>query len=310
MWSWHIWVYGGNDLRSINVKNNKAKSGGRPGEEYFNFLSENLGAGYAGNLETYPEINVWVKISNGRKTEVIKVTRLAGPSTLLGYNIPYYQSGRKDPMLPSNGISNNNKVWYNKGGASNNNLLTAKWVSDGSLDQANAEIANTIKNPQTFNTSSSADNLYCNLWDANCNETIGITTARFLPVAKSVYDPCPPGFCLPPNGAFTGFTSTGQNSYTSSEWNVSGSFDKGWHFRTVLKDDPDPAIDPTIFLPDCGFRFQSGALLLNSGNSYYLSSVRQYGYGGQLSFTYNNLSPLDYGYPCSLGFAVRPVVEN
>ena len=313
VWSWHIWVYGGDDLRSINVKNNKAKAPSRPGQDNFNFLSENLGAGYAGVLETYPESNVWVKISNGRQTNVIKITRLAGPSTILGYNIPYYQWGRKDPMLPSDGISNNNKVWYDKAGTSKNNLPFANWVSDGSVSLANAEIVNTIKNPQTFNIHYYTDGRYYNLWDTSCNENVGIsiTDARFEPVTKSVYDPCPPGFCLPPNGAFTGFTSTGQNSYTSSEFNVSGTFDKGWHFRTVLKDDPDPAIDPTIFLPGCGFRLQNGGFLANIGYGYYWSSVRRYGaYGCKLSFQYSNVYPLDYGHYCSFGFAVRPVVEN
>ena len=110
-------------------------------------------------------------------------------------------------MLPSDGTaSNQNKVWFDKSGTSKNNLPTAKWESDGSASTANAEIANTIKNPQMFNTAAYMDHLYYNLWDTKCNETGGyndITKARFKAVTKSVYDPCPPGFCLPPNGAFT-----------------------------------------------------------------------------------------------------------
>ena len=313
VWSWHIWMYGGDDLRSINVKNNKAKSGGRPGEEYFDFLSENLGSCYDGTLTTYPESNVWVKVSNGRKTEVIKITREAGSTTASNYNSPYYQWGRKDPMLPSDGTNaNNNKVWYGKTGVQSNVLPIAYWVSNGSVLQANAEIANTIKNPQTFNTSD-MDNLYYNLWDTKCNETGGyddITAARFEPVTKSVYDPCPPGFCLPPNGAFTGFTESGNASGNSSDWNVSGSFDKGWNFRTVLKGDPDPVMNHTIFLPASGYRYCTDGVLYFVGVSGYLWSSVLYnmGYGCGLYLGSDRVGPLDYG-RCSYGFVLCPVKE-
>ncbi len=310
VWSWHIWVYGGNDLKSINVKNNKGKSGGRPGRDNFDFLSENLGSCYDGDLETYPESKVWVKVSNGRKTEVIEITRIAGPSTAPYYNTIFYQWGRKDPMLPSDGTNaNQNKVWYDKTGTIKNNLLTAIWSSDGSTDQAKGEIVNTIKHPQKFNTSYGMDNYYYNLWDTNCNETSGtsITTARFESVTKSVYDPCPPGFCLPPNGAFTGFTSIGQYSNNSSDLNVSGSFDKGWHFRTVLKDESG---GETIFFFASGYRYISDGVLYDLGGcGYYWSSVPYDTYGGcNLYSGSGSVSPL-HGYDRSLGFVLRPVME-
>ncbi|MGP1392819.1 MAG: fimbrillin family protein, partial [Candidatus Cryptobacteroides sp.] len=309
VWSWHIWVYGGDDLKAIKVKNNISKSGGRPGEEYFNFLSENLGSCYDGDLTAYPESKVWVKVSNGRQEKVIKIIREAGSTTASQYNNPYYQSGRKDPMLPSDG-TNNNKVWYDKGGASNNNLPTDIWSSDGDAAGANAEIANTIKNPQTLNRSYEMDNRYYNLWDTKCNEDGGttITTARFESATKSVYDPCPPGFCLPPNGAFTGFTRTGNNTGSSSEWNVSGSFDKGWHFRTVLKGESG---GETIFFPASGYRLTNiGTLYIFGDVSYYWSSVPSDTSNYCSMYFYSGcINPLD-SYGRSHGFAVRPVAEN
>ena len=320
VWSWHIWVCGSNDLRSIKVKNNKAKAPtSKPGRDNFDFLSENLGSCYdSGESFTYPAGNIWVKISNGRKTEVIKITRVAGPSftTSSKYNHNFYQWGRKDPMLPSDGTAfNQNKFWFDKDGTSNNNFPFANWVSDGSVPSANAEIANTIKNPQTFNTFSYMDNLYYNLWDANCNETgddndIDITKAGFEPVTKSVYDPCPPGFCLPPDGAFTGFTISGNNSGNPSELNVSGPFSEGYHFRTVLKGEPDAAIDPTIFFPASGFRFSYvGVLQHVGGYGYHWSSVpynTSNGCGMNIGSGY--MFPM-YSYIRSYGYAVRPVKE-
>ena len=312
VWSWHIWVCGSNDLRLINVKNNKAKAPtSKPGRDNFDFLSENLGAcDDRGEAITYPESKVWVKISNGRKTEVIKIIRVAGSTTTPGYNSPYYQWGRKDPMLPSDGTaSNQNKFWFDKDGTNKNNLMTANWSSDGSVSGANAEIANTIKNPHIFNINTRMDNLYYNLWDANCNETGsgGITTARFEPVTKSVYDPCPPGFCLPPNGAFTGFTRSGNNSNTSSEWNVSGSFNKGWNFRTVLKGESGGT---TIFFPASGYRsYDSGVLHDVGGEGDHWSSVPFYtNFGGGLHFFSGYVSMLD-GNLRSYGFVLCPVLE-
>ncbi|MGP1392863.1 MAG: hypothetical protein ACTTK1_02705, partial [Candidatus Cryptobacteroides sp.] len=224
VWSWHIWVTASN-MKTINVKNNKAKAPiSKPGQDNFDFLSENLGSCYDDSDEyfVYPESKVWVKISNGKITNVMKITRAASSYFNIGRedNCTYYQWGRKDPMLPSDGAGNNNKVWYDKAGTSSNNFLTANWLSDGSAPSANAEIANTIKNPHTFNKGHFMDNRYYNLCDTNCDETGAyndITKARFLPGTKSVYDPCPPGFCLPPNGAFTGFTSSGENSFTFPE---------------------------------------------------------------------------------------------
>ena len=226
------------------------------------------------------------------------------------YNNPYYQWGRKDPILPSVGTDDKNKIWFDKFGTSKNNLPTYNWSSGGSTLSANAEIADAIKNPQTFNTSWSMDNLYYNLWDANCNETgdyNDITKARFEPVTKSVYDPCPPGFCLPPNGAFTGFTSTGQDSYTSSEFNVSGNFDNGWHFRTVLKGESG---SETIFFPASGYRNNGGGVLYTVGSyGFYWSSVPYSTYSGCCFRFYVGFFNY-YVNPRAYGFAVRPVAEN
>ena len=313
-WSWHIWVYGGNDLKAINVKNNKAKvTPPKSGRDNFDFLSENLGeCDDRGESITYPESNVWVKVSNSRKTKVIQITRMSYsffiPTSY--YNNPYYQWGRKDPILPSVGTDDKNKIWFDKFGTSKNNLSIYNWSSGGSTLSANAEIADAIKNPQTFNTSWSMDNLYYNLWDANCNETGNyndITKARFEPVTKSVYDPCPPGFCLPPNGAFTGFTSTGQDSYTSSEWNVSGSFNNGWNFRTVLKGESG---SETIFFPASGYRNNGGGILYTVGSyGFYWSSVPYSTYSGCCFRFYVGFFNY-YVNSRAYGSAVRPVAEN
>ena len=314
VWSWHIWVYGGNNLKTIRVRNNIGMSGGRPGQDNFNFLSENLGSCYdSGESVTFPAGNVWVKVSNDRKTAVIKISRNTGPSSFTTspkYNNTYYQWGRKDPILPSDGtVANKNKVWFDWSGAMKTSEFSKHfWQTDGSASEANSEIANTIKYPMVPNKSSKMDNLYCNLWDSSCKEfcRFGVKKARFLPVTKSVYDPCPPGFCLPPNGSFTGFTRSGSTTWKLSEFNVSGSFDNGWHCRTVLKGESGGT---TIFFPASGYLFinYEGVEL---GAAYWSGTPYDKGDGDILLFSSSHMVPGMEGAYRGCGYAVRPVAEN
>ena len=317
VWSWHLWVTASN-MKSINVKNNKAKAPSRPGQDNFNFLSENLGACYDGNNQaiTYFEKNAYLKISNGRKTAVMHINRRAVIVNGISYNCTYYQWGRKDPMLPSNG-TDNNKIWYNKDGGQSNVLLILNWVAIGGIDPGKEVILSTIKKPHAFYPFPGMDDTYYNLWNAYGVMSIqsnNINSAEFRPTIKTVYDPCPPGFCLPPNGAFTGFTKTGEEPSTSLDVYISGSFDKGWHFRTVLKGEPDAAIDPTIFFPASGCRRNKSGDLTSVGSyGYYWSSIPP----AQTSLFKRGCMMLLNGgivYPLSCenrgsGFVVRPVKE-
>ena len=47
---------------------------------------------------------------------------------------------------------------------------------------------------------------------------------------KTIYDPCPVGYKVAPKAIWSGFTTTGQNSQNSEEYEVSGTYDKGWNF--------------------------------------------------------------------------------
>ncbi|MGP1393080.1 MAG: hypothetical protein ACTTK1_03835 [Candidatus Cryptobacteroides sp.] len=268
VWSWHIWVTASN-MKTINVKNNKAKAPSRPGRDNFDFLSENLGACYdGGEAMIYPESKVWIKVSNGVMTKVINITRQKGQSNTpaIGYNNTYYQWGRKDPMLPSNGLAGSddgemnirrNKTWFDNNGNMSIKCESMGLTSCEDKNYANYSIELTIRNPFEFAIiigETFPKMIYHNLWDTSFNEKISdhkIATSRFLPVTKSVYDPCPPGFCLPPNGAFTGFRKSNEMWGTLSDANIVRPFNKGWKFRTVLLGQPGGS---TIFFPASGFR--------------------------------------------------------
>lgn len=100
-------------------------------------------------------------------------------------------------------------------------------------------------------------------------------------------------------------------TYTSypSKFNVFGIFNKGWHFRTVLKDELG---SETIFFHALCYRNCYNGVLFNDGNrGDYWSSVSYYDtrYGCQLYFSSGSVYPLDFR-SRSFGFVVRPVAEN
>ena len=151
-------------------------------------------------------------------------------------NIPYYQYGRKDPMLPT-GDGTNDKVWYD------NNWN--KVISGQSKANSKASLSEAIRNPQTFYAEQSrtrsnylqnfnwcSDGTFMNLWNSKSWSVPAFPYHSLYNsagkrheyhkyynnliasgVTKSVYDPCPPGYEMPRIDAFTGATYHGMNLY-------------------------------------------------------------------------------------------------
>lgn len=88
----------------------------------------------------------------------------------------------------------------------------------------------------------SADNKY-DFWNKNYTDA----TVNNYEVKKTIYSPSPTGYAEPRTAAFTGFTTSGGNS--TSNFNVSGGFNKGWSFYCQPK-----FIGTTIFFPALGYR--------------------------------------------------------
>ena len=117
--------------------------------------------------------------------------------------VPAYQWGRKDPFYGTKGA------------------YSPRASASGS------SIGQTIRNPDVFyhgnySLASQGKNRYDNLWNANVNYTVntfmkfdltdpysGNGGRRDLPVEKTIYDPCPPGYVMPNLFAFTAFNSRG-----------------------------------------------------------------------------------------------------
>ena len=193
VWSWHIWLtkqtFATDDLTEVAT-----------GSHNYQLTPVNVG---------------WVGTPFGR-----------------GYS-PYYQWGRKDAFIPADitvvdkekpaattrttstePSSGNNpgvtiivKVDTEKFEVYQATLSNSHTVYDidgnpvtGIVlepENTTANIAANIKAPTTFRYY--ADNTFSNLWNAQTGSTENVSTAT----VKTVYDPCPPGFCVPTDNLYS-----------------------------------------------------------------------------------------------------------
>ncbi len=138
---------------------------------------------------------------------------------LASYGV-YYQWGRKDPFPGASGITSN----------SPRKIYGDSAISSTSSTSSTGTLSYVVKNPMTFITVSGSDHDWYYGTSGN-NYLWGNNSSSYTyTIQKTIYDPCPQGYVVPPIDMWTGFTSTGKYSTTASEFNVSGSFDKGWHF--------------------------------------------------------------------------------
>ncbi|WP_288326769.1 hypothetical protein, partial [uncultured Prevotella sp.] len=294
VWSWHLWFAPKDALDKIPVTNHQGK--------VYNFTKETLGwkpTQWSGT--TYSSARtVKVKVeqtvaNNGTKQEaVINITQ--NPGNVRKGATTLYQFGRKDafPGVDASKLAANSHFTQNAGD--------------------NMSIENGIQHPDNFYTWGSSWSStpptgysYYNLWSAD-NTTTGYNDNS---VIKTVYDPSPVGFKMPASNAFTGFTTTGQNSSTQSEFNVDGTDNLqtyqnnfGHNFWT------NSSKTATINFPASGYRYGSGSSLNNVGNSgYYGSAVPGSTIGScNLGFYSGYVYPLNSDNRAS-GCAARPVSE-
>lgn len=286
LWSWHIWVTDENIGQTIEVTNHQSQK--------YKFMPVNLGW-CDGRTETYAERSCKVKFTAGDASKEVIIKQVSASITT-GGNHPYYQWGRKDPFLPSNGLANTNKIWYDKDGNAHTESPQTENLSIGI-----ACIKNYILKPDVMHSQYSGDNTYANLWSADNN----VYTANDENVIKTIYDPSPVGFKLPPSNAFTGFTTTG--NYTNNTSQINGEWDsslKGWNFYT------DSSKNKTIFFPASGYRrFSDGGASYVGSVGYCWSAVpSNQNSGRSLGFASSNVYPLN-SYSRAFGFGLRSSQE-
>ena len=294
VWSWHLWFAPKDALNKIKVTNHQNK-------DYY-FTKETLGwkpTQWSGS--TYDKARtVKVKVeqtiaNNGTKQEtVINITQ--NPGNVKKGATTLYQFGRKDAFP----------------GVDASNLAAGSHFTQNAGD--NMTIVNNIQNPDKFYIYGSSlwtNYGYYNLWSADNTVTGGYNQGNDNPVVKTVYDPCPVGFKMPANNAFTGFTTTGLNSTSQSEMNVDGTDDwQQWTNNFGHNFWTNSSKTATINFPASGLRYNNGGSLASVGSyGYFWSAVPDYtNFGCNLFFSSGYVYPLNHN-ARTYGFAVRAVSE-
>ena len=294
VWSWHLWFAPQDALSAIAVTNHQSK--------VYNFTKETLGwkpTQWSGSTYDKPrtvKVKVEQTVANGGTKQVSEFTITQNPGNKRTGAVTLYQFGRKDafPGVYASALAANSHFTEDAGD--------------------NMSIINGIQHPDNFYSwgasGSSWNNNYgyYNLWSADNTVTGGQNVGNDDPVVKTVYDPCPVGFKMPANNAFTGFTANGQNGGTM---NVNGTDNWqtyqnnfGHNFWT------NSSKTATINFPASGYRNSDVGSLDDVGNGGYYWSAVPYGtgVGCDLSFGFGIVYPLFDGYR-SYGLAARPVPE-
>ena len=279
VWSWHLWFTEANVLKTTKVTNFQKKD--------YHFTNENLGWKYTKwETTTYSAPRkVKVKIrqleKNGGNYKESTITITQNNGALREGRNTLYQFGRKDAFPGTDDLEGT----FTKNGGNN------------------MSIRNGIQHPGTIYTWGSTwldgYNQY-NLWSME-NTTTGFNDNA---VVKTIYDPCPAGFKMPASNAFTGFTTTGENTETKSQFNINGEWESGFHFNNKIS-----SPDATVYFPASGYRNSKDGSLFGMGYfGYYRSAVpsNDAGYGYYLRFSPSEVLPQKSDLRSDV-FSVRPV---
>lgn len=275
MWSWHIWVTDHSMTNTIMAKNNENAGGAVTSY----FMEVPLGWCNS-EARVYDQRTFHITVQQtetGGQTATANVLQLSSDSTYTyGVNAPYYQWGRKDPLLPSNGMGNIDKPCYD-------NQYTPR------IAFSTSNMKDLIQHPNMFNTSTL--NVYLDLW----NKGNSVTTLNNNVVNKTIYSSSPVNYSEPKAAAFTGFTSS----------NVSGSFNAGYNFYC----NPNQT-GSTIFFSALGYLvYNSNAIIrVNTQGNYWTANPYSASSGRDFQFNSGSISEQItdiYSY----GFPIRAVIN-
>ena len=288
MWSWHLWFAKPEALNTIACTNHQGY--------IYKFTQNTLGYAYLAWEETpYAQdrkcrvtLQPTAGNTNSSQKGIVYIT-------LKAYSkkediCTFYQFGRKDAMPRKD-----------------------EDAKEGSFSIAPGQqsIGTTIQNPDKMYYTATAlydhyNKTYWNTWSANYVPGWDHVWNDY-PVVKTVYDPCPAGFHMPPSNAASGFTTTGEASTNESEINKIGDFDNGVHFKT------SPSATTTIYFPALGSRYGRTGIWGGGATSawhWYATpwdenSGAEYEFGNQIGWGAAPKNALER----SNAFIVRPVAD-
>ncbi len=224
LWSWHIWVTDYKPLLESTVTASYDPTETQRDKKVWtydnkkSYIHMGVPLGWC-DAESATGREVIIQYTQAEMGNTYEVTIKQEPLSA-GGNCTYYQWGRKDPMLPSNGLGN-----VDKPHSGNYTFTKAQGkVTLGTAIQKPHEVYDS--GPSGWSEWYSAQStvagkdFFQNLWDANdCS-----TGDRYNIGIKTVYDPSPVGYIVPPSDAINSFTYDGKSAGRedeTSDWDKS-----------------------------------------------------------------------------------------
>jgi hypothetical protein len=211
VWNWHIWFTPYDPSKGLVSANG------------YDFMPVNLGWCDAQTAHYTPRKRV-LKFQQEESgiEKVMTVIQTAADENIAGYQ-PNYQWGRKEPMVAAGvGGKETKKIYVSTANGKSEYVETTFNIAD----EGSVGIAKATNNPSTFYMKGDSydwdKNHYFNLW--NANEYSNKDNTSHTPVVKTVYDPCPAGFMVPPPQASKGFEK-------NNNWSLD-NVDYGWTVNT------------------------------------------------------------------------------
>lgn len=268
VWSWHLWFAPQSALTTIEVTNHQNVK--------YNFTTETLGwkptkwEGTAYQSPRSVKFRVEQTIANNGVKQYTDITITQKPGNKREGIVTLYQFGRKDAFP---GTDDN---------------LVGTFVRDAGVGGGVAfSIMLGIQNPQNFysynswysNAPAPWAHASFNMWSADyVGKANGHSKDKYndYVVVKTIYDPSPAGFKMPASNAFTGFTETGENSYTGDMNNVPNVDDfSGIQYinNFGLKFWTNSSKTATIYFPITCYRYNMDGELLDTRQGHYWTAV-------------------------------------
>lgn len=312
IWSWHIWI------NESWVNNDLTLGNGDMVCDSYNtsYRSSFTAAPY--NLGWCDPKNIWYMKRVG-KLQFIQ--DISGNSVVLEVeqrekrieywigNNTYYQFGRKDPMVG----------FMNVGSVVKYNFGTLPYT----IEPQTRSIADGIKNPnvmyvggeENITNSDWLSTSYYNLWN---NAVLGSDDRKgpgntdvpyFYSGIKTVYDPCPAGYQLPPVSFFRLITKNLSYDVTSNPddyWETTGfngyiediSGDRGYYKYHAYTKINGKSGDPVMTFTGTGHRWYGNVVMPAGGN---FNPQIVYMWSNQICFTNNPQQGNRIGYGLALG---------
>ena len=298
LWSWHLWFARKTALDEIPVMNAQ--------NTVYKFTNEPLGwkptKWIATSYSTPRTVKIKVEqtVANNGTKQFGVITIIQDAHIERRGTATYYQWGRNnafpgtDATLPQGSIvKGNDQIHMNNKIQYPNYFFTTKFVG-GIIDPYDGL---------------TKFHYFYNLWSMNNYRRGDKDAANNIEVVKTIYDPCPVGFNVPTNGAFSGFTTNGKNEgpMNVNGTNVNATYDlnTGHLFWT------NSSKTETIYFPATGFRNAVDDKInqANSSGNYWSADPQDYNNGCAMGFNDSKVLPLNFNIR-TFGLSVRPVAEK